>query len=212
MKNLLNTRYYLEIVSVPIFIFLTLHLINIFLSSFGSFSHDHDHSHDNFFSIIVDFFSLQNLLAILILGLFVNVWHNPKMKNFVPCSHSVCTHKEKIGHFLASLAFIFHLFPESIIRYQIISDFQTGDFLIILASVGFLTHFLIDIIIVFLLSSFFWRKNFQKLVSFFIFFIFWLFSLWVGKNGGMNLGNSLEPVLFLISAFLLSMFIHKPHK
>jgi hypothetical protein len=155
--------------------------------------------------------SLETLSGIWLLAIFVWVWHRPKLKKLVPCSHDHCQHLAIWPHIFASMAFVFHFFPEAGIRQQLIANFQWGDFVTIAGLVGFLAHFFVDIVVIILLSSF-WPEWWQKISSFTLLAGLWLLSFWVGTSFHWEELPVSEGVILLISAFLLAMFVHKPHK
>jgi hypothetical protein len=174
---------------------------------------DHaDHAHAAFSPLELDFWlSTEFLGGLLALIFFVWIWHRKPFKRFVPCSHDHCHHKTIWPHLLASVAFVFHWFPESRLRYDLLNSFSVHNFSDVLTALGFLSHFLVDIIVLVLLLTY-WPKAWQKSLAFGIMLWFWVISFWVGEQGGLYLTGLSEPLILLFSAFLLAMFVHQPHK
>lgn len=271
MKNLTHFRYYLEIISVPVFAFLVIHLAGHGLMLIkdpdhhhGSHGHevhenhegeteeahaedegeethsdendqheDEDHEeeadHDEAGMVHADDdydehndehqspLSLEFLLSTEILGgilaliLFIWVWHSPLMKRLVPCSHDHCHHKTIWPHLLATGAFVFHFFPESAVRYELLKDIDWQDLWNIAGVIGFASHFLVDLIIMVLLAIF-WPQIWMRILSFVTIFFFWVLAFYIGEQGGFHLPGISEAIMLIASAFLLAMFVHKPHK
>ena len=226
LKFLPRFRYYLELISVPVFAFLVLHLGGHGLMLLKDSEHDHsdhdDHGHgahegesghaEHGFSLDLDFLlSTETLGGLLLLMAFVWCWHRPQLKKLVPCSHDHCHHKTAWPHLLASAAFVFHFFPESTIRHDIIQDLSLDSAISLAGAIGFLSHFFVDIIIMVLLSLF-WEKSWQKLLSLGTIIAFWIWSFVIGASGGFHIEGMSEAVILILSAFLLAMFIHYPHK
>lgn len=117
------------------------------------------------------------------------------------------------GHILASFFFVFHFFPESAIRYEFLVGFDYSSILSVFGLIAFLSHFLIDLIIIYMISSY-WKKTSQKIISAITMIIIYIFSYYIGKTGGLDLHflGDIEIFIGLISAFALSMFIHIPEK
>ena len=201
MKHLPLLRYYLEIISVPIFGLLVLHLSKNGLEILWN----------PYFTDANEAFFITYGGGLLALVFFIWVWHRPTMKILVPCSHDHCHHRTAWPHLLASSAFLLHLFPESDVRYEILENFTTDSLLSLASALGFASHFLVDVIVIVLLTSF-WKKHWQKLLSLLIMIGIWVYSFWVGQQGGLALTGVSEPILLLVSAFLLTMFVHRPHK
>jgi|GEM_PF-1293852 len=271
MKNLPLYRYYLEMLAVPVFAFLVIHLAGHALMLVADPEHDHgshgshqeevheegehhdeddenhkeehddhleaehedeqhedeshedheghaegaanghdDHGHGEGLSLEY-FLSTEVLGGLLALILFAWLWHLPVLKKLVPCSHDHCHHKTVWPHVLATVAFAFHWFPEAQVRYELLSDFSQVNWLDIVAVIGFASHFLVDAIILILLVSF-WPQLWQRLGLGILLAGVWATSFWVGHHGGFHLEGAAEPLVLLISAFLLTMFVHKPHK
>jgi len=166
MIKLPQLRYYLEIISVPVFAFLVVHLAGHGMMLLKDSHHSHEHETHNENLLNFDFlFSAEILGGILALLFFIWIWHLPVMKKFVPCSHDHCHHLHIWGHLAATGAFLFHFFPESVIRYEMLQDFNWHNLLNVIGGIGFFSHFLVDIIVMFLLASF-WKKPWQKFLSF----------------------------------------------
>ena len=264
MKNLPLYRYYLEILAVPVFAFLVIHLSGHALMLVADPEHDHgshanhaeeihedehgddqhdddheekeheieedhhdeedehneyqeaaagghdDHGHGEGLSLTY-LLSTEVLGGVLALILFAWLWHLPALKKLVPCSHDHCHHKTVWPHVAATVAFAFHWFPEAQVRYELLHDFSSVNWLDIVAVIGFASHFIVDAIILVLLVSF-WPQMWQKLGLGFVLAAVWAASFWVGHNGGLHIEGAAEPLVLLVSAFLLAMFVHKPHK
>lgn len=219
MKHLASLRYYLELISVPVFAWLVIHLSGHGLMLLKEAEHGHEEAGheaaetgEHAFSLNLDFIlSAEVLAGVLALVFFVWLWHRKPLKRFVPCSHDHCHHKSIWPHLLASVAFVFHWFPESTLRFELLNEFSAQSFANIVTALGFLSHFLVDIVVLVLLVTY-WPHRWQKSLAFGIMLWFWVLSFWVGEKGGLNLTGAPEPMVMLISAFLLAMFVHKPHK
>jgi hypothetical protein len=213
MKNLMLYRYWLEMLAVPMFAFLVIHLSGHGLMLLSDSEHVHE-GHDVETEVsfgISSFLTVEVLGGILALIFFVWVWHRGFMKKFVPCSHDHCHHKTVWPHLLAALAFVFHFFPESEIRSEMMRDFDFHSLLSLSGLLGFFSHFLVDLIIAILLSSF-WPKTWQKVSFFLALSACWILAFYWAESEIFHLEGLAEPVVLLLSAFLLSMFVHKPHK
>ena len=239
MKKLTTLRYYLEIISVPVFAFLIIHLGGHGLmllkdpdhhhgSHENQLSHEgesaeehalheeesvntHHDAHDDHGSLIDLILSAETLGGILLLLLFIWIWHRPMMKPLVPCAHDHCNHKTIWPHLFASFAFVFHFFPESSIRYELMKNFDFHHLLSLAEAIGFLSHFAVDVIIMVLLGLF-WVEVWQRVLFYVIVISLWALSFYVGAQGGLHLEGLAQPLVLILSAFLLTMFIHKPHK
>jgi len=215
-QRLRKFRYYLEIISVPIFAWLVIHLAGhgMMLLKGGEHGHE-DHGHDEHAheaGINLEFFlSTEVLAGVVALLLFAWIWHRPLMKKLVPCSHDHCHHATIWPHILASVAFVFHFFPESKIRYELLHDFDWASIANIVGAIGFFSHFAVDLILMFMLSQF-WAKRWQRWTSGVLMFATWVLAFRVGEKGGLPIEGIGEPIVLLISAFLLAMFVHMPEK
>lgn len=210
MKNLPQIRYYLEIISVPVFAWLVVHLSGEALSMLPQID-AHPVGYDHHELGWGELLSIEFLGGLMALALFILLWHQPFLKKLVPCSHDHCHHKTIWPHLAATVAFVFHWFPESAVRYEVLSNFSIQDVTQMAAALGFASHFLVDILLVYLLSTF-WPKFWQRLTSIGVMVVAWLGSFWLGEQGGLPLEGAAEPMVLLVSAFLLAMFVHKPHK
>lgn len=271
MKNLPQLRYYLEIISVPVFAWLIIHLSGHGLMLLKD--HDHNHSthnehhvekqheektlkseaheadhdeheqdkheaetlisqedsdhEDEHESTIAPTdehddhghgeLSLDYLLSTEVLGgllallFFTWLWHQKPLKTLVPCSHDHCHHKTVWPHVAATIAFVFHWFPESAVRHELLHDFDWHSLANLAGAIGFASHFLVDFIVMILLITF-WPQWWQRLALGAVMVVAWGGSFWLGENGGLGLEGVAEPIVLLVSAFLLAMFVHKPHK
>ncbi|HIO91988.1 MAG TPA: hypothetical protein EYG68_03985 [Leucothrix mucor] len=212
-------RYYFEIVSLPLFIILALHLAsNGVLKMMGG---EHHHGHDDSFSspmgslldhghesISLDtIFSVENIIAVVLLIFFVWIWHTSLLKKWVPCSHTLCHKEQKSAHIIATIALCAHFFPEAELRQALLLK-QNINLISSISSFAFISHFIVDVMVAIFLSLF-WQKRWQVWLS-----ITAISSVWIATT---IFANSHEGVYFshafilLLSSFLLAMFIHKPH-
>ena len=206
MDKLANLRYYFEIISIPIFAYFVIHLVGHGFLSLQDVHHTHAHHGDH-----ATFFSPDFFAGVAGLVVFTAIWNLKFMKKFVPCSHDHCHHVQIVSHLLATTAFVFHFFPESVVRHKILANFDWHNIENIAGFIGFFSHFIIDIVLMIMLSSF-WKKTWQKAISMIIIIAIWFFAFYIGKNGGLALTGVSKPIILIFSGFLLSMFIHKPHK
>lgn len=221
-QSFLRLRYYLEIISLPIFIVLIIHLGGHGLMSFLEEGHDHSlHSeeaheaegHDAHFDIhelVESVLTVEILGGILLLIFFTWLWHLPALKKWVPCSHTCCKKETAISHSLAIFALCLHFFPEASIRHELLNHALDGKIENLLGAIGFISHFLVDIIIAVALSSY-WKtkKGFWISLSSIIFV--WILAFFSTKYVTNTIPESATAFISIISAFLLCMFIHKPH-
>ena len=77
--------------------------------------------------------------------------------------------------------------------------------------IGFLAHFMIDIIIAIVLSSY-WKTRRGFFTSLIVITVIWFFAFFMAEKLMGHIPPTSEGILYLASGFLLSMFIHKPHK
>lgn len=209
MKYLPLIRYYLEIISVPIFAWLVFHMVGHAVLM-GLVPHDPldivpSTGFEKWYGVI------ENTGGVLGLIVFVWLWHRPMLKKLVPCSHDHCHHKTMWPHLLASGAFVLHWLGEAEIRNEILNNFSAQNLTDIAAAFGFASHFLVDIIVMVLLITF-WSQPWQKMVATSAMLGAWGASFYLGAAGHLHLEGRAEPVVLLLSAFLLAMFVHKPHK
>lgn len=244
-KYISKARFCLEIIALPIFVYLVIHLSGHGLTLL--IDEDHDHSHGVHESIemidedhegeheddesavhaeedshesevagnfIDSIFTVEVLSGILMLLLFAWIWNRPFMRKFVPCSHSLtsckCEHSSDWPHILATSAFVLHLFPEAGVRHVLLDSLSTGQALTIVGAIAFIAHFLVDIIIALALSSYWNKKGF--VLSMVSIFTLWFAAFYFGEHITEFLPEVAEGVLFLVSGFLLAMFVHKPHR
>lgn len=224
MNTILRLRYWLEIIALPVFIFLVIHLTGHGISALlGEDAHHHEHAeevhmeeiHEEHHSFIEEqiehFFTVEMLSGILLLILFAWIWHRPSFKRWVPCSHDHCHHEAKFSHLLATLALCIHFFPEAGVRYALLQNLSDGEITTIIGAVGFGAHFLVDVIVAVLISSY-WKGLSKFSLSMGVIAFCWFAALWVGHHIWEFIPEVGEGILFLISGFLLAMFIHVPHK
>lgn len=224
MKSLFTFRNIFEIIALPFFALLVIHM-----AGHGAMLlFDHDHSHEQHIEegeeehhdqegyedehgFMEMFFSEEGLFGVLFLFMFVWLWNRPFLKKWVPCQHEHC-HSETIwAHLSAIAAFCLHFFPEAGIRSQLLSDFALTDFLSIATIFGFLSHFLVDVIVMISLALYFSSLR-DRIFGFVGMIILWIFAFFIGEHLFDFLPSSAESVLYLLSAFLLAMFVHFPHK
>ncbi len=196
MRQLLHQfRFYLEIIALPVFLFLIVHLSGHALGTF----------------LKVEREDFEILGGLFFLVLFVWLWHRPFLKKWVPCSHIHCHHKPEVPHLLAIIALVLHFFPEAGVRHELLTRAFEGGVVNTIALIGFAAHFLVDVIVAVLISSY-WQTRKAQLISFGSIALVWIVAFWLGKHVGNFFPEPAEGVLFLVSAFLLAMFVHMPHK
>jgi len=205
----LRLRYILEIIAFPAFAFLVVHLSGHGVTLFLEGENDH-HEHGG--EHIEDFFSFELLAGILLALLFAKIWSFPAFKKWVPCRHEHCQHAPSLPHIIATIAFCLHFFPEAIVRHALIENALQGEVISLISIIGFATHFLVDILVTFVLS-FRWVKTTQKILSITFIVFLWGIAFWGSNHLNIEILSPLgEGLLFLLSAFFLAMFLHKPHK
>jgi len=198
MQNiLLKLRYYLEIIALPVFAYLVFHL-----SGHGV-------------AVLTGMHEAEIISGVLLLILFTSLWHQPVLKKWVPCSHDHCHSELPIPHFIATLALCLHFFPEAGIRHELLRGMLEGEVTSILGYVGFAAHLIIDVIVMIVISSH-WKNKYMRGLSLLFILSAWLLAFFLAEQAG-HAGHAhgeagLEGWLFLVSAFLLAMFVHKPHK
>lgn len=208
--HLLKIRYYLEIISLPAFIYLVIHLAGHGVATIKNInSKTTYHEAGNWLNQLLSF---ENLIGCLLLILFVWIWYRPTFKNLVPCSHEHCHAEARIPHILAIIALCLHFFPESVVRSSLLNEQIAQGNLNLLAILGFGSHFLVDVIIAIIISSY-WQSNKQFSLSLAIISAMWLLAYFsVGYLDNLVTNPYLQGMSFILSSFILSMFIHKPHK
>ena len=215
LKPLLQLRYWLEIVALPIFVFLVIHLAGEGFWSLLEGAHEHVslHEEESFRESLLEFFwSKEVLVGVLLCLLFIRLWRKTFLKKWVPCAHEHCHHEvNKVPHVLAILVLCVHFFPEAGIRYSLLTEVQGGGFLNVLGVIGFLAHFLVDIIVMIFLSLY-WKSRASSVISFFMIFFCWVVALLIGDQVISFFPESIEGGILLVGAFFLAMFIHMPHK
>ncbi len=201
-------RFLFELLALPFFIFLVIHLAGHGSMLFFDAEHEHTHEHDH---SVEAFFSEEILFGILFLIIFVGIWSLPALKKWVPCRHEHChTESSSPTHYLAIIAFCLHFFPEAGVRHEIFSSFSLSDFLSLSAAIGFFSHFLVDIIVAVLLVSYFSSRK-KAVLTFAGIVLVWILAFFVGSRFFDLLPHLAEGFIFLLSAFLLAMFVHFPH-
>jgi len=207
--SLLLTRYYLEILALPAFVFLVIHLsghgIGILL-----FGEDHEHESTDTMAI-QNLYSLEVLIGLFFLFLFTWLWHRPILKKWVPCTHEHCHSEYKTAHILAIVAFCIHFFPEAGVRKILLENAFSGEVISVLGIIAFAAHFLVDILVTISLSGYFPTQR-EKILSVMIIVVVWTLAFFSGEHFAENIPSAAEGVVFVFSAFLLAMFVHMPHK
>ena len=131
-------------------------------------------------------------------------------KKWIPCRHEHCHIESSRAHYFAIAAFCIHFFPEAGVRHELFSEFSANAALSISAMIGFVSHFFVNIIVAILLVSYFSDKRKAFLTFGGIVFV-WIVAFFVGIQFSEILPNTAESAIFLVSAFLLAMFVHVPH-
>lgn len=204
-------RTVLEWISLPFFVFLVVHMGGHgALSLFGG-HHDHaphaeSHTAHEYTHGITSFLNEETLVGVLLLLVFVWAWHRPALARLVPCRHQACQHHSPWPHVLATVAFVFHFFPEAHLRAEFLH--HPENLLSLAGLVAFGAHFLVDVIVSATLS-FYWPKNWQKILNFSLIVLFWSAAIWSAQQ---NIdGLHFEGLMSIIGAFFLSMFVHSPN-
>jgi hypothetical protein len=209
MKNikLIKIRYWLEMISSPVFAWLVIGMAG---ESLMIFLNNHFPDFINFpgkFLGISSISIFETIGGFLILLIFISLWRISFLQKLVPCNHSHCHHSISWSHFLATTAFIFHFLPESILRAELLQNITWNSWSEIIILIGFVGHFLIDILVIILLSNG-WNKFSQKIIFFSLMIISWLFIAFANFDFSFQDNE----FIMIISAFLLTMFVHLPHK
>ena len=207
-KFLSRIRFWFEIVALPAFAFLVMHLAGHGVSTlFENGAPAHKHASE----LLAHFFSVETGIGILLLILFVWIWHRPALKKWIPCSHEHCHHQVGIPHVLAIVALCVHFFPEAGVRHSLLQNLQEGGLVNIVGAIGFVAHFFVDVIGAILLAIHFPKLE-TKIFVFSVIAVAWLTAFFIGKNFIEHLPAMAEGILFLASAFVLAMFVHAPHR
>ena len=201
-KPLQYIRYILEIIAFPFFCYLVFH--------FGAHgSEELLNSFPESQKFLENFPAFNILLGVFFLGIFTWIWRQPKMKRWTPCAHEHCHEGTKYLHFFAITAFCLHFFPEAVIRHELINS--TDTIISLSAYIGFLTHFVIDVVTGIMLSAY-WEKTYQKVISFGGMASIWLTAFFIQTDVFEFFPPQAEGIILIIGAFLLAMFVHLPHK
>lgn len=223
LNRLLHIRYYLEIVALPAFIFLVAHLsghgIMLLLEGdhhhHGHHDHGHGHGHEghgfDVHALVERFFTVEILSGVLMLVVFTWLWHRPALRKWVPCAHDHCHAELPTSHLLAVIAFAAHFFPEASVRHELFHGMLAGDTLSVVGVIGFGAHFFVDVIIALVLSSY-WKTTRGFVLSLGAIVAAWVLAFSIADTVASSLPTAAEGILFLVSAFLLAMFVHKPHR
>lgn len=216
-------RYYFEIISLPLFIILALHLASDGVLKLIGGEHHHGHGdsfsspmgagllestiHHHESTFLATLFSVENIIAVLLIIFFVWIWHSSHLKKWVPCSHTHCHKEQKSAHIFATIALCTHFFPEAELRQTLLLQ-QNINLISLISSVAFISHFIVDVMVALFLSLF-WQKRWQVWLSIAAISSVWIATtLFANSHDGVYFGH---PVVLLLSSFLLAMFIHKPH-
>ncbi len=219
MRTSLPTlRYYLEIIALPAFVFLVIHLTGHGFMVLWKTGHGHQDHQESLTELswsvsdILEFvLSIEFLSGIAFLLLFAWLWSLPILKKWVPCTHEHCHTELSTPHILASAAFCLHFFPEAGVRNILFQNAFSGEVINILGFIAFAAHFLVDILITIILSNYFTTTR-AKGISIGIIAFVWMLAFFAGEHLTEYIPVSTEGIIFLISGFLLAMFIHKPHR
>jgi len=200
IQSLTHLRYYFELISLPIFVALVVHLAGHGSTLLFTFAHDSD-----------GLLTTENAAGIALTLVFIWLWHRPQLHRWIPCAHEHCHRATSYLHALAIGALCLHFFPEATLRAQLLREFDWQQLTSLATLIGFASHFVVDVIIALLLSLQ-WRNNAARALSLSAIIITWFAALWLSDYSTNLLTPHSEAVALLISAFLLAMFIHKPHK
>jgi len=222
-------RYYFEIICLPAFIILALHLASDGVLKLAGGEHHHQGyanysfsspmgsllnttgygSHHGNKSISLEtLLSFENIIAVALLLFFVWIWHTSLLKKWVPCSHTHCHKEQRSSHIVASIALCFHFFPEAEMRQALLLE-QNINVINIISSIAFISHFIVDIVVAIFLSLY-WQKRWQFWLSLAVISSIWIATtIFAASHDGEYFSNV---YMLLVSSFLLAMFIHKPHK
>jgi len=201
-----KTRYFIEFISLPAFILLSTHLTSSALHKLMDIGkHNHlritEHGH---------IFTIESAISVLVVAFFAWIWHQPKLKKFVPCNHEHCHGEQSVSHILAIIALCLHFFPEATVRQHMISN-MNNSLMEIIVAIGFSAHFMVDVLVAILISSF-WQKKWQYVVSLITIVSVWIIAFLLAHKSLEYQYIFTNPLILLLSSFLLAMFIHKPHK
>jgi len=225
-QKLLKFRYYLEFISLPAFIYLVIHLtshgVELIRSDPKTEEHSHPHHHyhyhayefnpDNHKSFLQKLITVEILIGIALLILFVWIWHRSALKKLVPCTHEHCHSEAQIPHILALTALCLHFFPEAIIRSALLDTTIRVGSIDFWVAAGFGAHFVVDVIVA-LIISLYWKNSWQFIASLLVISAVWVIAFIAAEQvKAIVLTPYTGGVLFVAGGFILSMFIHKPHK
>ncbi len=208
--NTTTIRNVLEWISAPLFAFIAVHMAGH--GTFLLLGDDHDHGHgaeeaaEGALHFLEGVLSPEMLVGVLLLILFVWLWHRPALQKLVPCGHTNCQHTSFWPHILATVAFVVHFFPEADLRLEMMEE--TNTVLNIAGIIAFASHFIIDIIVGIMISLY-WPKTHQKVISFVLLCGVW-FLAFLTAHSGIELFHE-SGILTLLGAFFLSMFVHVPN-
>lgn len=229
-KSLFSLRFFFELLALPFFIFLVIHMAGhgamllfegdehnhsfehedeaVFVSEMEGVEtlHDETHQETHDFSLL----SEEGLFGLLFLLVFVWIWHRPTLHRWVPCAHEHCHTEKRLVHLLAIGAFCIHFFPEAGVRHELLDTFTTASFLSLAALFGFVSHFLVDLIVAVILASYF-HKPAEQILALLLITALWILAYFSGSALFVWMSHGVESVIYLLGAFLLAMFIHLPH-
>lgn len=206
--TLQKTTYWLEIIAFPFFVYL---VFNFASSGSEAMLNSFDASKN----MVTLFPSLSIVIGIAILIFFMWIWNRPAFKKLTPCAHDTGDERSKYFHALAIAAFSLHFFLEALIRAELLKDFSLNSILSVSALIGFMIHFIIDLLSAVMLS-FYWKSITAKIVSFCIMVSAWISAFFFEKmfysaHDTFNfLPPSIEGLAFIAIGFFLAMFVHIP--
>ena len=213
MKKLLfHLRYWFEIIALPVFIIMVIHLAGHGSMLLLEPHHEHGHGHgESGHGILESILTPETLIGGLLMLVFVWLWHRPTLKKWVPCSHDHCHTELPLPHILAIIALCLHFFPEAAIRHELLEGALAGEAFNMVAMLGFLAHLGVDIIVAIVISSY-WQTKTKFWASLGTITGVWVIAFLAAESFSHHLSALTEGGLAVVSAFLLSMFIHRPHR
>jgi len=201
MKTIYQIRYWLELIALPTFAYLVFHMTG--------------HGANEIFNNGLEStnpLNFENFAGFFFLILFVWLWHRPFLKKWVPCAHTHCAgeqDKSITPHLIAVIALCLHFFPEAAVREVLWENLAKKEFFV--GFVGFISHFFVDVIVAFLIASYWKNKTYQVLTFAFI-AGFWLLAFKLGASFFDIIPGNIQGMIFLVGGFFLAMFVHLPHK
>ncbi len=142
--------------------------------------------------------------------LFIGIWQKTPLRHLIPCQHEHCHTEKPLSHLLAIGALCLHFFPEAGIRYSLLETFSF-QWESVLVLVGFISHILVDILITFHLASY-WNTLPKRILCVLFIGSIWGVAFFAHNWIDVIFSHTTEGLFLLISGFILSMFLHLPHK